>query len=73
MTLLLNLGFRNTVALELRLVDDDPEFQVVVWQIKHNEDVVFFETPHGAELWDVVAIGAAAFKEFIKSEATDNA
>jgi hypothetical protein len=73
MTLLLNLGFRNTVALELRLVDDDPECKVLVWQIKHGDDVVFFETPHGAELWDVVSIGAAAFKEFIASEGLENA
>ena len=73
MTLLLNLGFRNTVALELRLVDDDPECKVVVWQIKHNDDVVFFEAPHESELWDVVSIGAAAFKEFIASGVSENA
>lgn len=73
MKLLLNLGFRNTVTLELRLVDDDPEFQVVVWQLKHDDQVVFFEAPHEAELWDVVGIGAEAFKEFIASEAIDNA
>lgn len=73
MKLLLNLGFCNTVALELRLVDEDPEFQVTVWQIKHDDEVVFFEAPHEAELWDVVSIGAAAFKEFKSSEAIDNA
>lgn len=73
MTLLLNLGFRNTVALELRLVDADPDFKVTVWQLKHDDEVVFFEAPHEAELWDIVAIGADAFKEFIASEATENA
>lgn len=73
MTLLLNLGFRNTVALELRLVDADPELLVNVWQLKHDDEVVFFEAAHDAELWDVVAIGAAAFKEFIVSGETENA
>jgi hypothetical protein len=72
MKLLVNLGFRNTVALELRLVDEDPEFKIVVWEIKHGDDVVFFEAPHESELWDVVGIGAKAFKEFIASEAPEN-
>jgi hypothetical protein len=73
MTFLLSLGFRKTVALELSLVDPDPDLHTVVWQFKHDDVVVFFEAPHDAELWDIVAIGADAFKEFIASESLDNA
>ena len=73
MNFLINVDFNDTRSLRISLVDPDPDEVSAVFLASFDEDEsfgvsLFFEAPHGAEVWDVLSCALDAFKEFISSE-----
>lgn len=65
MNFLVNVNFNETRSLSIVLVDPDPDEVAVVYSATFDDDVVvFFEAPHGAEVWDVLSCALGALKDF---------
>ena len=65
----MNVGFRDTVEVLINLVDPDPDEVAAVYSVEvPGFEVVFFEVPFGAELWEVVTLAMVAFKDFQDDE-----
>lgn len=68
MKFLVNVDFKRTLEIFIDMVDPDPEKVTSVLCAKANGVSVYFEAPHGAELWTIVDLAASAFKEFVETE-----
>lgn len=73
MNFLINVNFKDTHSLRLVLVDPDPADEASVFSAVFDSDtdeelLVFFEAPHGAEVWEILAICLNAYKDFKSTE-----
>lgn len=76
MNFLINVDFNDTHTLKLVLIDPDPEGAVAVYSAvfdggSDQELPIFFEAPHGAEVWEILAACLDAYKDFKSTEGTE--
>lgn len=73
MNFLINVNFKDTHSLRLVLVDPDPNEEASVYSAVFDSDtddevLIFFEAPHGAEVWDILTLCLNAYKDFKSTE-----